>query len=307
MDAKQAADDAAHLLTGDLHEDLPVDHAAASATARRLAERYRLEFVDMDQFRIDGELFRSIPAGPDAALRVRPVAARRPRAGHRRIRPDGSADDRRAVGAARDAPQGDGRRRRRDPGDSEEERELAAGARAGHRRLRAPAAEGGRGRRRQPDRRAAHQRHQPGDPPGGLDDLPRPPEPRQRHPHRDPGRRGAREVPDRRRAAAGDAADREAVPLARSSRASRSWPSSTSPRSACRRTAASSCACPARPSTSASRSCRACTAKMPSSASSTRSRSASSSPSCASTSWDSRNRSCDGSASTSPSPTAWCW
>jgi type IV pilus assembly protein PilB len=30
--------------------------------ARRLADRYRLEFVDMDTFRIDHELFRSIPA-----------------------------------------------------------------------------------------------------------------------------------------------------------------------------------------------------------------------------------------------------
>src|SRR5438094_1197554 len=30
--------------------------------ARRLAERYRLEFVDMDSFRIDQDLFRSIPA-----------------------------------------------------------------------------------------------------------------------------------------------------------------------------------------------------------------------------------------------------
>ena len=30
--------------------------------AKRLAERYRLEFVDMDSFRIDQELFRSIPA-----------------------------------------------------------------------------------------------------------------------------------------------------------------------------------------------------------------------------------------------------
>src|SRR5438094_7469829 len=30
--------------------------------ARRLAERYRLEFVDMDAFRIDQDLFRSIPA-----------------------------------------------------------------------------------------------------------------------------------------------------------------------------------------------------------------------------------------------------
>ncbi len=41
---------------------IPADHAAETADARRLAERYRLEFVDMDHFRIDGELFRSIPA-----------------------------------------------------------------------------------------------------------------------------------------------------------------------------------------------------------------------------------------------------
>ena len=32
------------------------------SAARRLAERYRLEFLDMNQFRIDQELFRSIPA-----------------------------------------------------------------------------------------------------------------------------------------------------------------------------------------------------------------------------------------------------
>ena len=38
------------------------DRPAEVAEARRLAERYRLEFVDMDSFRIDGELFRSIPA-----------------------------------------------------------------------------------------------------------------------------------------------------------------------------------------------------------------------------------------------------
>jgi type II secretory ATPase GspE/PulE/Tfp pilus assembly ATPase PilB-like protein len=38
------------------------EHASEVARARSLAERYRLEFVDMDQFRIDQELFRSIPA-----------------------------------------------------------------------------------------------------------------------------------------------------------------------------------------------------------------------------------------------------
>ena len=38
------------------------EHAAEVAHARRLAERYRLEFVDLSQFSIDHELFRAIPA-----------------------------------------------------------------------------------------------------------------------------------------------------------------------------------------------------------------------------------------------------
>jgi type IV pilus assembly protein PilB len=76
MDAKHAADDAAaHLLNGDIHEHSPAEYAAATAAARRLAERYRLEFVDMDQFRIDSELFRSIPA--DLMLRYGFVPWRR--------------------------------------------------------------------------------------------------------------------------------------------------------------------------------------------------------------------------------------
>jgi type II secretory ATPase GspE/PulE/Tfp pilus assembly ATPase PilB-like protein len=40
----------------------PADHAAEVAVARRLAERYRLEFVDLARFNIDHDLFRSIPA-----------------------------------------------------------------------------------------------------------------------------------------------------------------------------------------------------------------------------------------------------
>jgi type IV pilus assembly protein PilB len=75
MDAKHVADDAAHLLNGDIHEDSSADYAAATAAARRLAERYRLEFVDMAQFRIDSELFRSIPA--DLMLRYGFVPWRR--------------------------------------------------------------------------------------------------------------------------------------------------------------------------------------------------------------------------------------
>jgi type II secretory ATPase GspE/PulE/Tfp pilus assembly ATPase PilB-like protein len=38
------------------------ERAAEMAQARRLAERYGLEFMDLDQFRIDHDLFRSIPA-----------------------------------------------------------------------------------------------------------------------------------------------------------------------------------------------------------------------------------------------------
>jgi type IV pilus assembly protein PilB len=40
----------------------PEDYSHEVARARKLAERYRLEFVDMDEFRIDQDLFRSIPA-----------------------------------------------------------------------------------------------------------------------------------------------------------------------------------------------------------------------------------------------------
>src|SRR5215203_3823336 len=51
------------------------DHSAEVLRARRLAERYRLEFVDMNEFRIDQELFRSIPA--DLMLRYGFVPHRR--------------------------------------------------------------------------------------------------------------------------------------------------------------------------------------------------------------------------------------
>src|SRR5207247_8083308 len=43
--------------------------------ARRLAERYHVEFIDMDEFRIDQELFRTIPA--DLMLRYGFVPYRR--------------------------------------------------------------------------------------------------------------------------------------------------------------------------------------------------------------------------------------
>jgi type IV pilus assembly protein PilB len=63
----------------DLHTGPPElgaeERGAELAQARRLAERYRLEFVDMDTFRIDHDLFRSIPA--DLMLRYGFVPYRR--------------------------------------------------------------------------------------------------------------------------------------------------------------------------------------------------------------------------------------
>src|SRR5438874_5098278 len=51
------------------------EHRAELEQAKRLADRYRLEFVDMDTFRIDQDLFRSIPA--DLMLRYAFVPYRR--------------------------------------------------------------------------------------------------------------------------------------------------------------------------------------------------------------------------------------
>ncbi|MDO8677561.1 MAG: GspE/PulE family protein [Acidobacteriota bacterium] len=51
------------------------ERTAEEAAARRLADRYRLEFLDMLEFRIDQELFRSIPA--DLMLRYGFVPFRR--------------------------------------------------------------------------------------------------------------------------------------------------------------------------------------------------------------------------------------
>ncbi len=51
------------------------ERSAEEAAARRLADRYRLDFLDMHEFRIDQELFRSIPA--DLMLRYGFVPYRR--------------------------------------------------------------------------------------------------------------------------------------------------------------------------------------------------------------------------------------
>jgi type IV pilus assembly protein PilB len=53
----------------------PEDYSQEVARAQRLAERYHVDFVDMEEFRIDQELFRSIPA--DLMLRYGFVPHRR--------------------------------------------------------------------------------------------------------------------------------------------------------------------------------------------------------------------------------------
>jgi hypothetical protein len=60
-------------LEGEAHA--PVDYAAETARSRKLADRYELEFVDLTQFRINNDLFRSIPA--DLMLRYGFVPYRR--------------------------------------------------------------------------------------------------------------------------------------------------------------------------------------------------------------------------------------
>src|SRR5262245_49615558 len=56
-------------------ESSPADRAAELTRARRLAERYRLEFVDLGQYSVDHDLFRAIPA--DLMLRYNFVPYRR--------------------------------------------------------------------------------------------------------------------------------------------------------------------------------------------------------------------------------------
>jgi len=56
-------------------EPAPVDHVAEEVNARRLAERYQLEFLDLEHFHPDHALFRSIPA--DLMLRYGFVPYRR--------------------------------------------------------------------------------------------------------------------------------------------------------------------------------------------------------------------------------------
>src|SRR5574338_970783 len=63
MDVKTpAAPESSELYADAVRIPTAAEQAAEEAQARRLAERYRLPFVDVARFSIDHELFRSIPA-----------------------------------------------------------------------------------------------------------------------------------------------------------------------------------------------------------------------------------------------------
>ena len=67
--------DPSHIVDERVGEVSAEERSAEEAHARRLADRYRIEFLDMNRFRIDQELFRSIPA--DLMLRYGFVPYRR--------------------------------------------------------------------------------------------------------------------------------------------------------------------------------------------------------------------------------------
>ncbi len=76
MDAKATAQPTEAELYADTGpEPNAAEHAAEVARGKRLAERYRLEFVDLSKFNIDHELFRALPA--DLMLRYGFVPYRR--------------------------------------------------------------------------------------------------------------------------------------------------------------------------------------------------------------------------------------
>ena len=130
--------------TSAFRKPVAAERAAETAQARRLAERYRLPFVDLSQFSIDHDLFRTIPA--DLMLRYGFVPYRRE--GNALVivvsdPTDLPMIDELAVLLATPikVTVGDAVG---DPGDPEEERELAARPRGRDREL--PAADPARGR-----------------------------------------------------------------------------------------------------------------------------------------------------------------
>ncbi len=210
--------------------------------AETFAARYGLEFVDMTHFRIDNDLFRRVPF----ELMLRYGFIPETQLDGRLVGGDGRSvergQDRRDGAAARPAGRGQGRRALGDRRDPAEVGERPARARRGLRGLPHPARAGGRGRRGGAVDRPHHRRHLADHQAGRLDDVQRHPAPGLGHPHRDARERGDHQVPHRRRALPGDGADRQAAPPDDHQPHQGDVASSTSPRSASPRTAASSCA-----------------------------------------------------------------
>ncbi len=186
--------------------------AEEEAAAIALAERLGLPYVDLASFRVDPELFRSIPV--EWMLRYGFV----PESKNGQVddgdlrRPGRRRPPRRARVARRAAPAHQGRQPRRHQRHPAEERVVAARPRRGDRGLPDAARLRGRGGRRDPHdgpdhagRLADHQARRFGR-------LQRHPAPGLRHPHRDAGKRRPHQVPHRRRAVPGDGSDRQTTP-----------------------------------------------------------------------------------------------
>ncbi len=176
--------------------ELEVPRGEELAQARRLAERYRLAFVDMDTFRIDQDLFRSIPA--DLMLRYGFVPARRDGKALEIVVSDPTdlpmidelgvllATPLKVTVGTRSAIESILKKSESSTRVLEEATEsfqlqLLKEEDAGEDNLTVE---------------RLSERYQPGHPAGGLDDLHGDSAARQRHPHRDPGRCGQRQVSD---------------------------------------------------------------------------------------------------------------
>ena len=211
-----------------------------------LAEEFGLEFVDLTKTRVEPEALigdtaeARPPPQPDADRPAQRHPGRRHRRPVRRLRHRRALDRHRAGGPAgprqppRDRPAAATalRRRRRHrhgpDGGGRQGRPRTAGGHRGRRQRAGQAGPGSLGRPAgQPDPRRGRQR-------AG-----------QRHPHRARGAAPSASATGSTACCRSRSCRRRSTASRRpSSAGSRSWPGSTSPRSGCRRTAASRCGCP---------------------------------------------------------------
>ena len=119
--------------------------AAEIAQAQAMAARYRCEFVDLREARIDHDLFHSIPVDLMFRYNFVPMHAQNGHAGYRALRSAESQPDRRTDAAAEQEAARQGGHALADFRSAQEDRAIAARAGRSHRRLRAGC---GGGRRR---------------------------------------------------------------------------------------------------------------------------------------------------------------